>query len=735
MTTARRSVAGLAAAALATAGLSVLTVTTAPAAHADEPAGTPVSAATLTWGLSGYAQKGIFGPWTFKDLTGDVSQLTGSVSGGSQTEYAVDPVPATSMPVSSPPKTPNAVRFTGGTGTKAADGAVAVSWDGSYTVNAYPANFNAPNEIYSDPELVLDADGDGALTMNFALGAGVDMAGNPTEAQDFGRLPLLEFSDGSLTPTSLDSFRAVPDYQGVTVTVPDGSAQNTTCTTDGGATGWWGSWPQAFINAIPASVRPHFYSTGCGGMQDNKPALPVDVDLAIAPEVSVSDTTLLPSGAQEVTVTGSGFDPSLAVGTRQPISGRPAGAYVVLGKFASTWRPSQGAASSARKVVAQKWAVPAAELSQPAIANGGGFELKADGTFTTTFTVDKATIDAAVASTADPAGLVTYGIFTYPGSGAVEPSFETATPLTFAAAPGTASATVDTAPTQAADGAATLTVADAAGAPGTGSVAWEVSDAGDAVAASGTAALVDGSASITLPKDGAGDYTLTASYDGAENGNANITTASATASFSVAKLGSTGAVKVTKAPTPSATGTVRVGVVPATPGVVPTGEVQVQVKSASGAVVQTTSGPLDAAGYADLTLAKRAPGAYTVTLRFLGDAELTASTRTVGLNVAKVAAKVAGAWSPRKPTGAATGGVRITVKATAAKPTGAVTIAVKNAAGKTVKSAKLNLTSAGTATFALPRLAKGTYTLRASYAGNSQVLAGTYSLKFTTAAR
>lgn len=731
MTTARRSVAGLAAAALTTAGLSVLGVATAPTATA-EGAATPVSAATLTWGLNGYAQKGIFGPWTYKDLTGNVTQLVGSVSGGSQTEYVVDPVPATSMPASTPQKSANAVKFTGGTGTKDATGAVDVTWDGSYTVNAYPANFNAPNEIYSDPELTLDAEGNGELTMNFALGAGVDMSGNPTEAQDFGRLPLLEFSEGSVTPKSLGAFRAKPDYQGVTVTVPEGGTQTTSCTTDGGATGWWGSWPQEFIDAIPGSVRPHFYSTGCGGMQDNKPALPIDVDLAIAPKVSVSDTELLPSGAQQVTVTGSGFDPALAVGTRQPISGRPAGAYVVLGKFADTWRPSQGAPSSARKVVTQKWAVPLAELSQPAIANGGGFELKPDGTFSTTFTVDKATIDAAVASTADPASLTTYGIFTYPGSGATEASFETATPLTFAAAPGTASVTVGTAPTQVADGAATVTVADAAGTAGTGSVEWTVTGAGDTEVASGTAALSEGSAAILLPRTGAGSYTLTASYDGADNGNANITTAGASADFSVAATASTTTVQLTRTPTPTVAGLARVTVAPAAAGVVPSGDVQVQLRSSTGAVVTTSAALVN--GAATVVLPKRVPGSYALTARFAGDGNVGASARTVAVRVAKVAGTVRGAWT-RKPTGARAGGIRITVSAPGVKPTGVVTVQVKNAKGRTVKSVRVRLNAAGTAVAALPRLAKGRYTLTAAYAGNAHVNAARLTLRFATVRR
>lgn len=636
MKTARRGIAGFAAAALTATGLSVLSVASAPAAPAEEPSGdVSVDAATLTWGLNGYAQKGIFGPWTFKDLSGNVAQLTGSVSGGSQAEYAVAPVPATSMPASDPQKTPNAVRFSAGTGTTDPDtGAVDVAWDGSYTVNAYPAIYNAPNEIYSDPELTLDGEGNGELTMNFALGAGVDMGGNPTPAQDFGRLTLLTFSDGAVDETAYGEFRATPDYQGVTVTVPDGSAQNTTCTADGGATGWWGSWPQEFITAIPSSVRPHFYSTGCGGNQDLKPALPLDVDLGIEEpqaeqaQVQVAQTTFLPSGSHQVTVTGSGFDPALATGTRPPLSGRAGGTYVVFGKFAEGWKPSAGAPSSARRNSSQKWAVLAGDMATIGGTAGGAVELKADGTFEATVTVDKAAIDAVAT---DPS-LVNYGIYTYPGSGAAQPLHETYTPVTFA------------------------------------------------------------------------------------------------------KSASTTTVQVTKVPTPTAAGTAKVTVDPTADGAVATGDVHVQLKSSTGALVASASGGLAADGSTTVALPKRLPGTYSLVATYAGDTNVEASSKTVAVKVAKVAATVRGAWT-RKPTGARSGGIRITVSAPGVKPTGVVTVTVKNARGRVVKSVRVTLNAASAAPVALPRLPKGTYRITAAYAGNSQVNARTWTLRFATARR
>ncbi|MEU5695895.1 HtaA domain-containing protein [Actinosynnema sp. NPDC020468] len=282
--------------AVGAAAVLAVSVLGAPSASA---ATSSVTDATFVWGLSGYAQVGVFGAWTFKDLTGNASVLTGTTSGGSQTEYVVGPVPATSMPVSSPQKTPNAVKFTGGTGTvDPATGAGRLSFTGSYTVNAYPAQFKAPNEVYKNPEVTVAADGSGTLTAEFSLGAGVDVSGNPTQAQDFGRLTLVTYDAGSLSGLSATGYRVTPDYQGVEITPTDGTAQVRSCPA---GTGWWGSWSPQFVNTVPSSIRPHFYSTGCGGTQDYKPPLPFDVHYTAAttPEVPQQPS----SDEQDVRVT------------------------------------------------------------------------------------------------------------------------------------------------------------------------------------------------------------------------------------------------------------------------------------------------------------------------------------------------------------------------------------------------------------------------------------------------
>ncbi|WP_109508669.1 Ig-like domain-containing protein [Nocardioides speluncae] len=621
-TSMRRLLSAAVSTAVATTALTTGLTTTGLGTAAAHAAVTPTDDATLTWGLSGYAQKGIFGPWTFSDLTGNVTQLVGSVSGGTQTEYAVDPVPVTSMPANSgTQKTPNAVKFTAGAGTADPEtGAADLSWTGSYTVNAYPPQFGAPDEIYSNPELDIAADGSGELTMNFALGEGVDMEGNPIPAQDFGRLTLLTFGAGSDAATP-DGFRLTPGYQGVEVTVPDGSEQVRNCTPSETATGWWGSWPAEFVTTVPASVRPHFYSTGCGGMQDNKPPLPVDLDLGIepvveTPTVTVSDTDLSPTGQHQVTIEGSGFDPATPLGTRPPLAGQPSGAYVIFGKFADTWRPSAGAPSSSRVAVTQKWAVPAAQMGTIGGPAAGAVELEPDGTFTATLTVDKAAADAASATG-------NYGIYTYAGSGAVHAPYETATPITFSKAQPTLKATA-TKGTFGTSAKVTATLSGAGATTATGTVTVKK---GTSTLGSGT--VTAGKATVTVSRLlAAGTHTLSVTY----GGDAATEAATSTVRVTVAKAKPALTGKLLTKPTPTKAGKLQVQATsPAK--VAPRGKVRVVLKNAAGKVLKNVT-PALSGGRATVSLPKLKPGRYRVVLTYAGDSNhAAASPRTLSFSV------------------------------------------------------------------------------------------------------
>lgn len=134
-----------------------------------------------------------------------------------------------------------------------------------------------------------------------------------------------------------------------------------------------------------------------------------------------------------IVVKGSGFDPGANVapaGNRPPISGGiPAGTYVVFGKFAPEWRPSQGVASSARKAGSQQWALAPAALDQvdpryQAAIRGQWAELAEDGTFTAELVASELELEGG-----------RYGVYTYAAGGTVNAAQELYAPVAFTTEP------------------------------------------------------------------------------------------------------------------------------------------------------------------------------------------------------------------------------------------------------------------------------------------------------------
>jgi hypothetical protein len=219
------------------------------------------------------------------------------------------------------------------------------------------------------------------------------------------------------------------------VIAPDGTF-TTTLTVKEKATGW------------PESGNLGVYTYAAGGTTNADQELYAPVTLAppapvFEPAVSLfaaDGTTPLASSSVKlgdmIVVKGSGFDPAgnlAPAGARPPISaGNPAGTYVVFGKFADTWKPSAGAASSTRVAGDQKWALSDAAFAlvnpayQPAIA-GQRAVIAPDGTFTTTLTVkEKAT------GWPESGNL---GVYTYAAGGTTNADQELYAPVTLAPAP------------------------------------------------------------------------------------------------------------------------------------------------------------------------------------------------------------------------------------------------------------------------------------------------------------
>ncbi len=130
----------------------------------------------------------------------------------------------------------------------------------------------------------------------------------------------------------------------------------------------------------------------------------------------------------ELVVRGSGFDPEANVGGRgAPLPFGPQGTYVVFGNFDSTgWEPSEGAASSKRKVTNQGWllaesvlnSVPPmyknAVLAQWIEPTGGTFEW-----------------NSGPLTTPDQVKDGEFGIYTYAAGGAVNAAEELAVPINY----------------------------------------------------------------------------------------------------------------------------------------------------------------------------------------------------------------------------------------------------------------------------------------------------------------
>lgn len=182
----------------------------------------------------------------------------------------------------------------------------------------------------------------------------------------------------------------------------------------------------ATLTAAGAPAFADFYPAGT--------ALdPVSFSVTTAPDpvwepaVNVSKTSGLDPAGETVTVTGSGFNPAANVGTRPPLAGQPTGVYLVFAKLGDPWRPSEGAPSTARTVLDQKWVLPAASRAvlDPAGTNPDYVELKADGTFSAGLDVTAVT-EGVADCTVDTCGVITYG-----AGGAVNATHELFTPLSF----------------------------------------------------------------------------------------------------------------------------------------------------------------------------------------------------------------------------------------------------------------------------------------------------------------
>lgn len=344
-------------------------------------------------------------------------------------------------------------------------------------------------------------------------------------------------------------------------------------------------------------------------------------------KVTVSKTSFLPDGTQSVTVTGTGFDPALATGTRPPFAGKQSGAYIAFGRYADVWRASTGAPTSARvnpsgsngNGAAVQWAVPLDTLTSSgmSLATTGFTELKADGSFTTTLKVNQAWLASTPGN---------FGIYTYAGSGTNVAAYETYTPITFAQTSSTSQLSVPTSVRYGAGSTATVAVPAVNGIAATGTVTLS-----GAVAQ--TAALTNGTATFALPKTlSAGSKALTASY----SGDVNYKASSASATLRITKANVTvKRNKIKKAPTSKKAGKTTLTVKSTSGGPAVTGKVKVTFKK-KGKKTKTKTVTIKN-GKGNVTIPKLAKGTWKITVKYNGTSNFnkTATKKAGSVKVKK----------------------------------------------------------------------------------------------------
>lgn len=162
------------------------------------------------------------------------------------------------------------VRLYGGDARIEPDGSTIVQWDGSWSVNFYGGL--VPFTL-SDPELVVEADGTGALSAEMSGCESSQV--NPNECTPFAPVPdvtVATFSGAEIDPAG--TVEIAPDYGGVEVDVPVPFVQQNRT-----AAGW-GAWPQSFVDfQVKTGLSSHWYSSG-GAFDPDKPPSPFAVDFS-----------------------------------------------------------------------------------------------------------------------------------------------------------------------------------------------------------------------------------------------------------------------------------------------------------------------------------------------------------------------------------------------------------------------------------------------------------------------
>lgn len=260
-----------------------------------------ITNAQLRWGLNRESSSGAFAGgcnflsagaagdagsarvWTEADgfyaaRSGAVSVEKATAAGGwtaaSFATKCLDPSGAAVTASSLTASTQTQVVIDGGRGSASAAG-LSLSWQGSFTVAFYGG---MTYWSVTDPQLTLDASGNGALTAT-ASGYGASM--DDTTTWDVLTPQTIVLAELRGVPLDSTGFAALPEYLGVASQIGGQAAQ----TSDNAA--YWGSFPASFVQFQTLTGQAGYWLTSGGQRDPAKPATTLFVNYdADAPAVT-----------------------------------------------------------------------------------------------------------------------------------------------------------------------------------------------------------------------------------------------------------------------------------------------------------------------------------------------------------------------------------------------------------------------------------------------------------------
>lgn len=174
------------------------------------------------------------------------------------------------------------VRYANGTGTvDTATGAATIQWTGTFTVNFYGPL--VPFWI-TDPKLTVDPGGAGRITatVDGLAASQANPDDPPTQLDAVPNVVIAEFANVYSGGAIATGWSSPTKFLNNTITVPSGATPQVPKTAANA--GYWGAWPQAFVDfQQQTGLGSYWYTSGSASIDPKKPQEPVTVSYTLNP--------------------------------------------------------------------------------------------------------------------------------------------------------------------------------------------------------------------------------------------------------------------------------------------------------------------------------------------------------------------------------------------------------------------------------------------------------------------